>query len=150
MGVMVKRRDRHQRGLRGPLAITGSLTDVPAPVLRRVPSADYFDSCVAEAVRRITRACPQAIAGIKVGVEEVPLLAPSWDSRRVPLAAALERTEEQPGQVVVYRRPLERRAANRRGLAILVHRTVVEQLSALTGLTVDEIDPEGWSEEDED
>jgi hypothetical protein len=29
-----------------------------------------------------------------------------------------------------------------------VYRTIVEQLSALTGRSVDEIDPEGLSEED--
>ena len=31
----------------------------------------------------------------------------------------------------------------RRGLRILVYRTIVEQLSALTGRSVDEIDPDG-------
>ena len=45
--------------------------------------------------------------------------------------------------MVVYRRPLEHRAASRRGLRILVYRTIVEQLSALTGRSVDEIDPDG-------
>ena len=49
---------------------------------------------------------------------------------------------------MVYRRPLEHRAASRRGLQILVYRTIVEQLSALTGLSVDEIDPDGAGAED--
>ena len=67
----------------------------------------------------------------------------AWAGDQVPLAAALEGTPERPAQVVVYRRPLEHRAASRRGLRILVYRTIVEQLSALTGRSVDEIDPDG-------
>lgn len=147
---MAKRRDRHQRGLRGPLATANAHTGSPAPLLRRPPAAEYFDDCVSDAIDRITRACPRAIANIRVGVEEVPTLLATWQADRVPLAAAVEPTPDAPGQVVVYRRPLEHRAASRKGLAILVHRTVVEQLSALTGIAVDEIDPEGWSEEDPD
>lgn len=68
--------------------------------------------------------------------------------RARPLAAAIEGDEEQLGQVVVYRRPLEHRAASRRGLRILVYRTIVEQLSALTGRSVEELDPEGGIEDD--
>ena len=67
---------------------------------------------------------------------------------QVPLAAALEGSPDRPAQVVVYRRPLEHRAASRRGLQILVYRTIVEQLSALTGLSVDEIDPDGAGAEE--
>jgi hypothetical protein len=50
---------------------------------------------------------------------------------------------------VIYRRPLEHRAMSRRGLRILVYRTIVEQLSALTGRSVDEIDPDGAGAEDD-
>jgi hypothetical protein len=66
----------------------------------------------------------------------------------VPLAAAVDAVPDRSAQVVVYRRPLEHRAASGRGLRILVYRTIVEQLSALTGRSVSEIDPEGLSEED--
>jgi hypothetical protein len=50
---------------------------------------------------------------------------------------------------VVYRRPLEHRAVSRRGLRILVYRTIVEQLAALTGRSVEEIDPEGAGADDD-
>ena len=78
----------------------------------------------------------------------MPHLDVGWATDQVPLAAALEGSPDRPAQVVVYRRPLEHRAASRRGLQILVYRTIVEQLSALTGLSVDEIDPDGAGAED--
>ena len=58
------------------------------------------------------------------------------------MAAAVAADEERMAQVVVYRRPLEHRAASRRGLRILVYRTIVEQLSALTGRPVSDFEPE--------
>ena len=92
------------------------------------------------AVQRVARQCPEALVGLSVGVEDVPNFDPAWAGGRVPLASAVEATVARPAQVVLYRRPLEHRAASREGLRILVHRTVVEQLSALTGRSVTEID----------
>ena len=65
----------------------------------------------------------------------------------MPLAAAISGDADRLSQVVVYRRPLEHRAASRTGLRILVYRTVVEQLSALTGRSVAELDPDGDSDD---
>lgn len=78
-----------------------------------------------------------------IGVEEVPPPQAPWASAQVPLAAAIEATPDQPAHVVLYRRPIEHRSATTRGLHILVHRTLVEQLSALTGRSVDDLDPDG-------
>jgi hypothetical protein len=94
------------------------------------------------AVDRIGVTCPDALVGVTFGIEDVPDLPPSWAGDRVPLAAAVAADEQQMARVVVYRRPLEHRAASRRGLRILVHRTIVEQLSALTGRPVSDFDPE--------
>jgi len=66
------------------------------------------------------------------------------------LAAAVEATTERAAQVVLYRRPIEHRAASPRGLRILVHRTLVEQLSALTGRSIAELDPTGYADGDDD
>src|SRR5215211_1573546 len=140
-------RDRHGRGLRGPLALTGPMTSRTA----RSPSPskfEFFRDAVQAAVDRIGRQCPEALAGVSIGIEDVPYLEAAWTGPRVPLAAALDAMPDKPAQVVVYRRPLEHRAASKRGLRILVYRTIVEQLSALTGRSVSEIDPEGLSEED--
>src|SRR4029450_3509654 len=110
--------------------------------------ADFFSEAVQDAVDRVGLQCPDVLAGISFGIEDVPHFDMAWSSDQVPLAAALEATATQPGQVVVYRRPLEHRAVSRRGLRILVYRTIVEQLSALTGRSVEEIDPDGAGAED--
>lgn len=137
-----RRRDRHQRGLRGPLALTNPLSRRAQPA-RPANKADFFTDAVHGAVERIARQCPDALVGVTFGIEDVPFLQTAWSGDQVPLAAALDGDDDRLRQVVVYRRPLEHRAATRRGLRILVYRTIIEQLSALTGRPVDEIDPDG-------
>lgn len=138
-----RRRDRHQRGLRGPLALPNPLTARPARPVRPATKGEFFVETVQEAVERVSRSCPDALVGVTVGIEDVPYLATAWSGEEVPLAAAIDGDAEHPSQVVAYRRPLEHRATTRHGLRLLVHRTLVEQLSALTGRSVGEIDPEG-------
>ncbi len=145
--MSARSRDRHGRGLRGPLAVSNPLSSRRAQPPRPANRADFFSEAVRAAVDRVGRQCPDALVGITVGIEEVPHFDMAWSRDQVPLAAALEASGEQPAQVVVYRRPLEHRAVSRPGLRILVYRTIVEQLSALTGRSVDEIDPDGAGEE---
>ena len=140
---MSRRRDRHSRGLRGPLALANDYGPA-ARLSRRRNREAVFTEAVTASVVRIGRQCPEALRSVDIGVEEVPHLPTAWSGHQVPLAAAVEATEDRFAQVVVYRRPLEHRAASPRGLRILVHRTIVEQLAALTGLEPDVIDPEGY------
>ena len=146
---MSSRRDRHGRGLRGPLVLPNELGVRRAAPLRPATRVAFFDDCVDAAVQRVARQCPEALVGLSVGVEDVPNFDPAWAGGRVPLASAVEASAARPAQVVLYRRPLEHRAASREGLRILVYRTVVEQLSALTGRSVDEIDPDGAGFDDD-
>jgi Zincin-like metallopeptidase len=141
-------RDRHQRGLRGPLALSNPLTGRPVQPARPASRTAYFTDAVQGAVDQIAQQCPDALVGVTFGIEDVPYLETAWSGEAVPLAAALEGDSERLAQVVVYRRPLEHRAATRRGLRILVYRTIVEQLAALTGRSVDEIDPTGVADDD--
>lgn len=144
-----RHRDRHDRGLRGPLALPNRMG--PMAKIRRTESREaFFTAAVTESLARISKHCPAALDGVNIGVEEVPHLAFDWTGNHVPLAAAVERTPESPAQVVVYRRPLEHRAASRRGLKILIHRTIVEQLAAVTNLEVETIDPTGYRDLDDD
>lgn len=141
------RRDRHSRGLRGPLAQPND--HGPTARVRRTRSREaVFTEAVAASAARISRHCPDALSGVDLGVEEVPHLTTDWSGNQVPLAAAVEASEDHPARVVVYRRPLEHRAATQRGLRILVHRTIVEQLAALTGLLPETLDPEGYGADD--
>lgn len=144
--MSTRRRDRHQRGLRGPLALPNPYGR-PARPHRPANRADFFDDSVHAAVDRIATTCPDALVGVTFGIEDVPSLPVSWSGDRVPLAAAVEADAERMAQVVIYRRPLEHRAASRRGLRILVYRTIVEQLSALTGRPVSDLDPEDSPDE---
>ena len=138
---MTRRRDRHDRGLRGPLARPNPHTEWVADPPRRISRNEFFSAAVSQSLTSVSLTCPQALDGVRLGVEDVPVLHNDWRSDEVPLAAAVERSEDDPAQLVVYRRPLEPRATSRQGLRELVHRTIVEQLSALTGLTVETIDP---------
>jgi Zincin-like metallopeptidase len=147
--VSSHRRDRHGRGLRGPLALPNSLSRRRAQPPHPASRADFFTDAVQDAVDRVGLQCPDVLVGITFGIEDVPHFDMAWSGDQVPLAAALEGTSDQPGQVVVYRRPLEHRAVSRRGLRILVYRTIVEQLAALTGRSIEEIDPDSAGGEDD-
>ena len=68
----------------------------------------------------------------------------------MPLAAAVPARPGHNGQVVLFRRPLEHRANSRADLRRLVHRALLEQLSALTGIGLDELDPSGETDDDWD
>ncbi len=124
--------------MRGPLVVPLELGGVvPRP---RPTRSEFFAEAVQTALSRISRTCPAALDRLMVGVEDVPERQ-SFVEDHVPLASAQDGDERHPAKVVLFRRPLELRAATREGLVILVHRTLVEQLSALTGLPVDVIDP---------
>lgn len=135
---MPRRRDRHGRGLRGPLALPNPLTGRPCPIGR--PSrTDYFNDCVTAAMAEIAEFNAGALRGVLVGVEDVPHFNTNWSGDRVPMSAALETERGQRAQLVVYERPHEHRAGSRSQLRRMVHKTIVEQLSAMTGIPVDEL-----------
>jgi hypothetical protein len=140
--MSTRRRDRHGRGLRGPLATKNPLTGTALQPVGPPRRAAFFEEALQSSIDRVQRHRPEALVGIAFGIEEVPFLKTPWSGEQVPLAAAVAPTPSALGRVVLYRRPLEHRAATRHGLQILVHRTLVEQLAALTGLNVSEIDPD--------
>lgn len=134
--------------MRGSLALPNRLTGRPVPIRRPVGRGEFFLECLADAVAHVSRTCPAALTGVDVGAEEVPGRDVLWREDTVPLAAAVEASPTRPAQIVLFERPLEHRAATREGLRILVHRTLVEQLSALTGRSVEEIDPDEPDDEE--
>lgn len=144
---MPDRRDRHQRGMRGPLAPANSVAGRALRRERPVARGEFFVQSLSESLARITAAAPEALVGVEVGLEDVPDMAGQW-STRVPLAAAQEATSTTPARIVVYRRPIEHRATTRRQLRALIHGTLVEQVSALTGIPVERLDPDDEDDED--
>ena len=129
--------DRHGRGIRGPLA-TANPYGRTAPLRQRRTRAELFRAALARAVAIIRRNAPEALDGVEIAIEDVPSLG---NHHRVPLSAAVESAGGRPARVVLFRRPIELRAASRAGLQILVRHTLVEQVSALTGRPVVDLDP---------
>lgn len=145
---MPRSRDRHDRGMHGPVALPDSNNRKTVP-LRPLNRVEYFNQCVKQALATIAEVDPHALDGMVVGVEDVPLLKTAWSGDRVPMSAALEPSKDRPAQIVIYQRPLEHRASSRSALRSLVHRTIVEQLSALTGRPVSELlgyEPTDWDD----
>ena len=140
---MTNRRDRHGRGVRGPLSLPNPLTGAPMRLPGHVSAAEFFIQAITASVQRLMQTCPDALVGVDIGVEDVPSSTFDWALlERVPLAAAIDATTTRPARIVIFRRPLERRASDRADLRDLVHITLVEQLSALTGRSMHDLDPE--------
>ncbi|NJQ08473.1 metallopeptidase family protein [Streptomyces lonarensis] len=127
-----RHRDRHGRGIRGPLA--------PPQVPLAASRAETFDGLVLDSADRLRRRHPQ-LGRVDFEVHEVPETASGEDPEPVPLGRAVPEEGDRPARIVVYRRPVELRARGRDDRAALVHEVVVEQAAELLGLAPESIDP---------
>lgn len=143
-----RRRDRRGRGLRGPL-YPGSL---PAARSR----AERFDELVLEALEPIEQRWHAQLERLDVAVDEVPVVTDvdpatvMWGSdvvedAKVPLARLVPPGLDRRGlptraRIVLYRRPLQARAADGRELADLLHEVLAEQVGAYLGVDPDSVD----------
>ncbi|MEQ4715347.1 metallopeptidase family protein [Nonomuraea sp. B19D2] len=133
-----RRRDRHGRGLRGPLA--------PSHVPMAKSRSERFDDLVLDAVDRLRPRWERQLSAVEFAVEEVPPLSelgdgPSLSPDPIPFGRADAASGQKPASIVVYRRPLEARARDRDTLGAMVHDTVVEQVATLLGLSPETVDP---------
>ncbi|MDF2260400.1 metallopeptidase family protein [Streptantibioticus ferralitis] len=135
-GPLPRRRDRHGRGMRGPIA--------PPQVPLSVSRSDAFDDLVRDAAERLERRWPQ-LAEVEFAVQDVPPTnADTPDDDVVPLGRLISAGASGKGprnRIVVYRRPVEIRAKGRDERALLVHEVVVEQVAELLGLSPENVDP---------
>ena len=129
------RRDRHGRGLRGPLLPP----TLPGWRTRR----ERFDELVIESAQDLLRAWPQ-VEAIQFAVEEVPPSDPAPWERAIALGRSFtaEPRAGLPSRVVIYRRPVTSRVGGPEELAELVRRVVVEQVASILGRRPEEIDPD--------
>ncbi|BAU83671.1 hypothetical protein SLA_2753 [Streptomyces laurentii] len=125
-----RHRDRHGRGMRGPVA--------PPQVPLSASRADTFRDLVLDSVERLERNWPQ-LADVEFMIMEVPPPAPLGET--VPLGEATPAERKEPARIVVYRRPVELRSKSRDERALLVHEVVVEQVADLLGLSPETVDP---------
>ncbi|WP_235931556.1 MULTISPECIES: metallopeptidase family protein [Actinomyces] len=130
-----RRRDRHGRGLRGPM--------LPPYLPAWRTRAERFDELVASTADALARRVPQ-VRDVQFAVEDVPPSDPApWEPGIVlGRGFAAEPRAGLPARVVVYRRPVVSRADGDEELAELVHRVVVEQLALMLGRRPEEIDPD--------
>jgi hypothetical protein len=161
----VRRRDRHGRGLRGPL--------VPPGVPLHRTRSERFDDLVLLAVSQLEPRWETELSGVEFGVEEIPPVIPDNDDPEpIPLARLepgsippgyAERaahppadfpglddlTEfpdfpelpDRPARIVLYRRPLLARADGQEELAELVLDVIVEQFARWLGVDPQTVDP---------
>ncbi|WP_082598369.1 MULTISPECIES: metallopeptidase family protein [unclassified Kitasatospora] len=128
-----RHRDRHGRGLRGPLA--------PPQVPISLTRSELFDDYVRESVERLERRWPQLV-DVEFAVQEVPVAeagAPVLEA--VPLGRVIAAAQGRKSRIIVYRRPVEIRVKSRDDRAALVHEILIEQVADLLGLSPDAIDP---------
>ncbi|MER0446121.1 metallopeptidase family protein [Streptomyces sp. NPDC006660] len=138
-----RRRDRHGRGMRGPVA--------PPQVPLSASRAETFRDLVLDSVERLERRWPQ-LQEVEFLVADVPFKespgtvndevdGSSWSDEAVPLGRAVAAGKDRPARILVYRRPVEIRTKNRDERALLVHEVVVEQVAELLGLAPESVDP---------
>ncbi|MDI9886604.1 metallopeptidase family protein [Streptomyces sp. HNM0645] len=123
-----RRRDRHGRGMRGPVA--------PPQVPLSASRAESFRDLVQDSVERLERRWPQLTE-----VEFLVLDVPGSVEESVPLGRSVPAEKGSPARIMVYRRPVEIRTKNRDERALLVHEVVVEQVADLLGLAPESVDP---------
>ena len=140
------RRDRHGRGLRGPLA--------PSSLPIGQSRTERFDDLVAEAFAEVATPWGIELAGVQVLVEDIPqapdedqvgaaTTLPTPGAPSVPLGRTEPATRRRPARIVVYRRPVEARARAAQDREDLVRHVVVGLVAELLGLDPDDVDPDG-------
>lgn len=102
---------------------------------------DAFDDFVLDAAERLEETCGRAFPVVEFAVEDVPRGPAPWDRREVPLGRLYPATGTRPARIVVYRRPVETRAPERRDVAAIVADVVTEQVASLLGVRPEELDP---------
>lgn len=129
------RRDRHDRGLRGPLLYPG----LPAWRSRR----ERFDDLVADLVDEFTQRWP-AVSTIEFGVEDVPPSDPApWESHSAVMARVFpaDRRRGLSDRIVVYRLPILQRCSSEAAAADLTRSLLIDRISHLLVIPPDELGP---------
>jgi hypothetical protein len=117
--------------------VAGPLTPGGTPA--RPGRRERFDAIVLEVVESLEQRWAEELGHVEVAVEEAPVLPAERGGDTVPLTSVVRQGDDV--RLVVFRRPIELRAAAEPDLAALVLTAVVEQVSELLGRPPYEIDP---------
>jgi predicted Zn-dependent protease with MMP-like domain len=119
------------------------------PVPAMGTRAEQFDELVLDAATRIEQHLGRPLGDAEFAVEDVPPSDPApWESSDVPLGRLFAAQGRMPARIVVYRRPVETRAADPRELAALINDVVVEQVASMLGVDPRELDA-GYDSDDD-
>lgn len=99
-----------------------------------------FDDLVVTVVSEIEARWADRLGLVEYGVEDAPQVPEDWDNSHVPLAALVRRSAGVGARIVLFRRPIEHRAASREELEGLVLTVLVEQVAELLGLPPEIVD----------
>lgn len=123
--------------MRGPAVLPLAAGHLP-PKPRR--EREVFDRLVLDIVTDIDERWSDHLGIVEYAVEDTPQLPDDWDSGAVPLSSLVRGTGTKPTRLVIFRRPLERRAVDRADLEAMVLTVIVEQVSDLLGIPPAEVD----------
>ncbi len=125
------KRDRHDRGLRGPV--------LPHSAPSHESSDQLFVREMREAVEDLDARLGTMISSIKFALEEIPNKRDlTFASGHVPLGRI---DQGNPTTIVLYQRPIEMRSESKELLQRVVRDVLAELVSLVTGLRPDDVDP---------
>lgn len=136
------RRDRHGRGIRGPVV----RSDVPIAA----SPADRFDRIASSAVEHVEHRWREQLANVEFAVDLVPstdvdpthpTLDGAIESGGILLAQIIPGQGRRPTHIVLYRKPIELRARSIDDLEDLIHDVVVQVIANYLGLEPEVVDP---------
>jgi predicted Zn-dependent protease with MMP-like domain len=146
---MAANRSVRRREMRGPL--------LPHSVPGWRSRAERFDMAVLEAYEPIEERWRERVSSLDVAVDEIPRIAPrdpesvQWPPEVVadgPIALARlisagvdVRGNPTRARIVLFRKPIERRAKNSDELADILHELLVAQVATYLGVEPSVIDP---------
>lgn len=136
-----RRRDRHGRGLRGPV--------LPENLPGARTRSEKFEDLVVDSIERLRGLWPDSLASVEYLVEEVPdqLEAIIASGAQAPLGkytqakAATDASAAEPATIAIYRHPVEVLCDTPGQIRELVHEVMVEQVAGLLNIDPDMVDP---------
>lgn len=136
-----RRRNRHGRGLRGPLLMAG----LPGSRTR----GEQFEDLVVDSAERLRELWGTALEDVEYLVEEVPdnleaLVASGSQAplgKYRPAVRAGAGTDAKQALIVIYRHPVEALCDAPWQVRELIHEVLIEQVAGLLNIDPDTVDP---------
>jgi predicted Zn-dependent protease with MMP-like domain len=104
-------------------------------------AGERFDQLVLDVVSAIDERWSDRLGVLEYAVEDAPQVPDDWQPETVPLSSLVRGARGAPTRLVLFRRPIEHRAATRADLEAMVLTVVVEQVAELLGVEPEVVDP---------